>query len=708
MGDMSALKVLFRRDRLTGQVAIGLTGVVIIAAVAYGVGVASAKYRLAEVGAWLAADRKGALVHANGPAAKVDGKAALPAQMRGHNIKIVQDGTTVLLVDQTTGVVSRLDPAQLNVGASRPLGQGLQVIADAGKAYTVDSVKGVLQQIDPISLTPVGASATLTPVLGQAGIDARGALWVPVAGNGQVTAFKDGKSQPPVKTGRPGDDLALTIAAGDPVVVNSTAATATVVKPSGTPLTVALPATVKRAGRGGVLAPPATEGRTVPLLVPGAGSLVTVDTDTGRYSSTRLAMPKHRYRPPQMLGAKVYIPDETAGALLVYDSAGNRFEPPVPVAGRPARLDVFVRDGLLWANDPSGSRAVVIDGKGDRKGIDKYRDKVPGGAGRRTLPQPGGGDAPPPSTSPPDVPLPSANPQEPRRPRPGEPPSAPANVSVTPGAGTMRIDFQPSQGEGVLGYVLKGVPPGLTASPSAITPGAGPFTFTVSGGDCGSEYQFRVAVRYRDGTGRTREQLSAPSDPARPCVTPGAPTGLTAQATASGTKVSWTAPSGASSYRLTWDGPVTGATTVNAAAGSAVSTTLGNVWTNGSYTFSVAAVNGAGTGTAARLGTRLTGPAAKYPVERNGKSDAYIRSVADANNSGATIATMTDNNGELVVVNCQKKGVSYTHPRDSSLTGDMYANITWSGKTGYVIGYLVNTPGDWKSFAGPAVWKCEP
>ncbi|RKS69021.1 hypothetical protein BZB76_6160 [Actinomadura pelletieri DSM 43383] len=40
------------------------------------------------------------------------------------------------------------------------------------------------------------------------------------------------------------------------------------------------------------------------------------------------------------------------------------------------------------------------------------------------------------------------------------------------------------------------------------------------------------------------------------------------------------------------------------------------------------------------------------------------------------------------------------------LAGDMYANIAYNGKTGYIIGYLVNTPGDWKSFAGPPVRNC--
>lgn len=266
----------------------------------------------------------------------------------------------------------------------------------------------------------------------------------------------------------------------------------------------------------------------------------------------------------------------------------------------------------------------------------------------------------------------------------------------------MRVDFQPSQGDGIIGYLLKDVPSGLSVSPSAITSGTGPFTFTVAGGDCGREYRFRVAVRYRDARGRTRELVSAPSDPVRPCVTPGAPTGLKAQATASGAKVSWTPPPGAgtATYRLAWDGPVKGSRTV-----SATSATLGEVWTNGPYTFTVTATNGAGTGSATSLDTRLTGPAVRYPVERNKSSTGYVRDIPDAE-SGKTVTTMYDNNGERIAVNCQEKGVYYK--RNDTLAGDMYANITYNGETGYIIGYLVNTPGDWKSFAGLPVWKCEP
>ncbi|TDC45848.1 hypothetical protein E1281_29325 [Actinomadura sp. KC345] len=700
----------FRRDRLTGQVAVGLVGVLVIAAGVYGVGVASAQYRLADVGAWLAAKGKGMVVHVNGPAGKVDGKAGLIPQMHGHNVKIVQDGSTILIVDLDTGVVSRLDPSQLNIGQSRSLGEGIQVLADSGKAFTVDSVKGVVQQIDPVALTPVGPPADLPPPLGQAGIDGRGALWVPVSQKGEVSAFRDGRLQPPVRVAEPGAGLALTIAAGDPVVVDSTAATATVVRPSGSPLKVSLPTTVRQAGRGGVLAPSDTDGKIVPLLVPGTGSLVTVDTGTGRYTSTRLPMPKHRYRAPQILGAKVYIPDETAGALIVYDSAANRFEKPIPVTNRPSRLDVFVKDGMLWANDPSGPRAVVVDRRGVQKDINKYRDRVAGGPKRRTIPLPGDGDAPPARGRPgtPQSPWTPRGPGSPPSPTPpttppgpGEPPTAPANVSVTPGAGTMRVGFQPSQGEGIIGYVLKDVPAGLTASPSSIGPGAGPFMFTVTGGDCGTEYQFRVAVRYKDAQGRTQELPSTASDPVRPCVTPGAPTGLQAQSTKSGAKVSWTAPpgAGAATYKLTWSGPVSGSKNV-----SGTSATLGEVWTNGNYTFTVAAANGAGTGTGATISPKLTGPTSTEKVQMNGNSDGYIRSAADHNSS--LVATMKDNNGDSVTVHCQKRGTKYTHPNDSSLSGDMYTNITWKGKRGYVIGYLITTDAAWTSFNGPAIWKC--
>ncbi|GGV08692.1 hypothetical protein GCM10010182_30230 [Actinomadura cremea] len=701
---MGAGAVFFTRDRLTGQIAVGLVGAVVVAAVVYGVGVASAKYELADVGAWLSARTKGLVVHVNGPAGKVDGKAPLPARTRGKRVKVVQDGTTILIVDQETGVVSRLDPSQMKIVGSGSLGPGIQVLAQGGRAYTVDSVNGGVQQLDAITLQPAGRPARLDPVLGQAGISARGELWVPVAANGQVAGYVDGRLREPVDVGEPGHDLALTIAGGAPVVVDSTAASATVVEPSGKRLTISLPSSVRKAGRGGVLAPAVADGRTVPMLVPGTGSLVTLDTDTGRFSSTRLQMPRHRYRAPQILGTKVYIPDETAGALIVYDSAAGRFEKPITVGRPKSPLEVFVKDGLLWANDPDGPGAVVIDRQGQAKAVDKYTEKVAGGPRRNQIPTPGAGGAPP-------VPgAPTRREQDPARPGgggaprvPGAP-TAPSNVTVTPGAGTMQISFQPSQGERITGYALKDVPAGLTAAPAAIAANAPQRTFTVTGGDCGQEYRFRVAVQYTDAQGRARELLSAASDPVRPCVTPGAPTNVAAEAAGSGAAVSWAAPAGggASQYKVEWDGPVTGSKVV-----TGTSTTLTDVWTNGTYTFTVTAMNAAAAGTGTTATAQLEGPDSAHKVILNGDgSTAYIRSTPTGKNA-PLVAEMFDNNGDGLTVHCQVKGTHIDHS-NTQYSGTTYAKITWKGNTGYIMNFLIDTytSGNWDVLAGPPIWEC--
>jgi hypothetical protein len=383
----------------------------------------------------------------------------------------------------------------------------------------------------------------------------------------------------------------------------------------------------------------------------------------------------------------------------VYDTAAQRFERSIAVTGRPAALEVFVKDGLLWAHEPGGNRAVVLDGRGGVKRVEKYEDRVPGGPNRRPLPQPGGGGGdgsggPRPGPQPPV-----------RTPRPDEAPLAPANLTVTPGSGTMRVDFQPSTGGTPLGYVLKDVPAGVTVSPQSIAPNAGAHTFTVRGGDCSREYRFRVAVRYRDAQGRTGEQVSQPSDPVRPCVPPGAPSNVAASATATGARVTWAPAAGGApgtSYRVAWTGPVSG-TQSNVTGTSA---TLRNVSTNGRYTFTVTAANDAGAGNAASTAAQLTGPPRTYTVRSNGNSNAYIHSGTNANNKNDVVATMYDNNGEGVTVHCQTKGTYYTHPNDSSLAGDMYVKMTYGGKTGYIIGYLISTDGSWKSYAGLPLWRC--
>src|SRR3954447_26928652 len=170
-GQVSGERRFFRRDRLTGHIAIGVVAVLCAAAVVFGVGMASAKYHLSDVGGWLSSTQKGEIVHVNGLSGKVDGKVTLSGST-GHPMKVVQQGGVVLIVDEVTGVVSRVDPAHLNVvqGATYRGAAGMQVVSGSGQAYALDQQKGSVQRLDPMTLATMGGPLSLTGPLGSSAI----------------------------------------------------------------------------------------------------------------------------------------------------------------------------------------------------------------------------------------------------------------------------------------------------------------------------------------------------------------------------------------------------------------------------------------------------------------------------------------------------------------------------------------------------------
>ncbi|MFP3963983.1 fibronectin type III domain-containing protein [Actinomadura fulvescens] len=546
-----------RRDRVTGQVAIGLVGVLVVSALVYGVGMASSRYKLSDVGAWLTATGKGMVVHANGLLGKVDGKTQIQAAPN-HRIKIIQDGNTVLLVNETTGVVSRIDPSQLKVTQSQRFGIGLQIVAAEGVAYTLDPVKGLVQQINPVTLAPIGRATALTPPIRPGGLDPRGTFWVPTEQSGQLIPFQNGVQGKPVTVAQPGAQLQLSMVAGVPTVIDTTSGTAAIAGPDGV-RKVALLSSV----RDNPKVPAKVEGQTLPILGTG-GALVLLDTGTGRLTSAGLRLPqRHSFGAPQVLGPKVFIPDETAGALIVYNATTGRFEQTIRVSGKPGPLDVFVKDGMLWANDPYGDKAVSVDQNGQRRNIQKYTDKVPGGI-RRPIPSQGaggdrdgnpggngdrGGDRP-------GRPLPPNKPN-----RPNQPPSAPTSVVATGENGTVTVRFGRSARYRVqpTGYVLK-YADGRPVDGVAEVPDNTPNTeFSVPNLPCEQEFQFRVVVRYQDPRSKSfRNGASGISNKTTACRNPAAPTGVTAVPDANGTiTVSFT-PGGDTTavkkYVLTNDG----------------------------------------------------------------------------------------------------------------------------------------------------------
>jgi hypothetical protein len=256
-----------RGDRATAVIAGAAATILVAAAAWFGVGVSSANPKLADVGAWLWTKAKGKIVHVNGLSGEVDGYLNDKA---GRQLRVVQDGGNVLLVDERTGFVSRVEPSQLSVAQTRDFGAaGLQLAVSGTAGYAVDPAKGTVQQIDPATLNSVGSPITLPGPLGAARIDGGGRLWVPVTAKGEVVPVSQGAAAAPLKVGEPGEELSVTIAGGLPVVVNTRAATATIIGADGGAGEITLPKGVAQAARGGALTPPATEGSLVPILTAG-------------------------------------------------------------------------------------------------------------------------------------------------------------------------------------------------------------------------------------------------------------------------------------------------------------------------------------------------------------------------------------------------------------------------------------------------------
>ena len=710
---VSGERRFFRRDRLTGHIAIGVVGVLCAAAVVFGVGMASAKYHLADVGGWLTSTKKGELVHVNGLSGKVDGKVTLSGST-GHPMKVIQQGGVVLIVDEVTGVVSRVDPAHLNVvqGATFRGAAGMQVVTGAGTAYALDQQKGSVQRLDPMTLATLGGPLSLTGPLGSSAIDATSVLWVPVPANGQAASVRSGQAAQPVAIGRAGDDIALTIAAGSAVITDFTSAQSVILGKSGTQVKVRLPSSVAQAPKGSVLAPGSTDGQLVPLLA--GGSLIVLNSGSGSLSSVALKLPpKHRLAAPQALGQKVYIPDQSTGSLLVYDSATNRMQQQVPVTGRAGRLDAFVKDGLLWVNGPDTAKAVVVDEAGGHKPIQKYSPDVPGSqnnpipkagtpGGDRGRPTPGGGaGGGHPRTKPPKLP-PTHKPDPPKV----TPPGAPVNLRATAQPdGTIKVDFEPGGGGKVTGFKLL-MPEGLTATPQQIGPNGPAYTFTVSGGVCGTEYGFAVSALYQN-----RDHVSqVDSDytpPALSCTEPDAPSNITGTGTTGGARINWQAPPNADAKKITYSVQVTGPKQASNSNYSGTSVTFPQISKNGSYRIQVTAHNPAGTKTGS-VNRTLTGPVNTYGIHNGGNANDSSYIWSEARSGSGEVEEIKNANTQSVQVRCQKIGTYYAHKNgDPDFAGSLYDYVDHNGHVGYMIGYLPNTPhSPWQELAGPTIWEC--
>ncbi|MEU2604006.1 fibronectin type III domain-containing protein [Streptomyces albus] len=738
------------RRRATGYIALCSVGALVGTSVVVGSGKAGAVPDLADIGAWLTSSRTGEAAHANGLTGDVDGKVKLPG-MTDHPVSVSQDGKTVLVLDEKTGKLVRIDPSQLTVEQSSRYGAGLQLVSGGKYAYLVDPVKAQVQRIDPVRTTPIGAPVDLgAGPLGKAVADPKGTLWVPVPRKGTVVPFPHGKKARGIKVaaggGRP-ESLLMTLADGRPVVTDTRAGTVTVLRHTGRGMRFQLPDAITKAPADAVLVPSATAGDVVPVLARTSGRMSLVNTRTGSLLSASLGSGSHDYGTPQVLGSKVYVPDHTNGTLKVYDTEAAAITEPVKVTGKRGKLSLFVRDGLLWVNDEDNETAVVINSSGRVNRVHKYDTDVPSGRKRDedtpsgddarrdpdpgrdapdTAPQAPSGPGRDESPSGPDVPagkpdkggaarkpVPPEKSQLPEKPKDEEEPEKPKDEEEEParteppgtpqaqsGPGTVTVTFAPSPGVKPTGYRLEGAPPGAEVKPGKVGPD-GPFTFEVKGGSCDQQYSFSVVAEFAGG--ETAE--SGRSVPTRPCVAPGAPQ-----------NVKTAFPQGGRGIDLSWQAPANaGNGTKYAVSGAGFAAqndlsrpraALRGLKNNRTYDITVAARNAAGAGGTTPVRVDLS----------NVRNLRIADNVADGNEVGIRSVPSTKEGGRLgevppgetppIKVICQVKGTEETH--DSfGWKSDIWDRIEWEGKTAYVSDLWVSTTRHKEGQFSPEVWQCD-
>src|SRR2546423_6549871 len=545
-------------------VALGLT--------VFGLGARDHALATDNASAWLYSSSKGEVARVNAESGRVDTRFRV-VDAQGHVIQVSQSDRYLILRALTTGKVSSLDLATLQIAATTETaaGVGITLALDHDAAFVVDAVQGVVRQLDPVALTPIGEPLRFPPGVSGGVFDGTGTLWLLVASEGTVVAVRPGAPRPsqgtataPVRArtiavAPPNHDLSMSTLGNGVAVLDSTAATLTMVQ-GDQPKTVPVPLQ----GNGSL--PPQSNGDAVPVTVVDNRHVYVVNgTHVGDFTVPGTG----KIDPAVPYGGRLYIADQAAGSVYVLDSDGKLVDTIViPNAG--GKLELTVRGERLFINAPNSSSARVVDLKGHVKVVDKYANNILGG------------DPPP---NPP--------PQPPKAPPPIGPPSAPAKVIATAGNTTVHLTWGPTTDNGspITKYVVEGDGQTRTVGVNGNRQGA----LDIPSLTNGQQYVFTVYAVNAKGSGPKKA-----SNPVVPTsAVPDAPLNVTATANKDGTvTANWPTAKGLGHTVTRYDvtqvqaralAPLTGVT------GTTATIPAGTLTYGTQYAFLVTAVNNLGT-----------------------------------------------------------------------------------------------------------------
>ncbi len=555
-----------------GLVTVGIVVALVVALglTVFGLGAKDHALATSNASAWLYSSSKGEVARVNAETGRVDTRFQV-VDAQGHVIQVTQTDRYLVLHDLTTGKVSSLDLATLQIAATTQTtpGLGVTLALDRNAAFIIDAVQGVVRQLDPVTLSPVGDPLRFPPGVSGGSFDGVGTLWLLVASEGTVVGVQPGDPHPSpgtvanpmkartVSVAPPQHDLTMSTLSNGVAVLDSTATTLTTVDGDKVK-------TVKVPMSGDGALPQQSTPDAIPVTVSDDRHVYVIKGDhVGDFTVPGTG----KLSPAVPFGGRLYIPDEATNSVYVLDGDGKLVDTiTIPTAG--GKLEVTERGGHLFINAPNSSSARVVDNEGRVKSVDKYANNILGG----------------------DPPPPPPNPPAPPPPPPLGPPSAPSRVTATAGNASAHVTWGPANpnGSAISKYVVEG-----DGKPHEV--GANQRALDITGLTNGQQYTFTVYAVNAKGSGPKKA-----SNPVVPSSdVPDAPASVTATANKDGTvTVTWPAANGQGRKVVRYDvtqvqaGAQTPLTSVNA---TTLTVPAGTLTYGTQYAFQVAAVNNTGT-----------------------------------------------------------------------------------------------------------------
>jgi Fibronectin type III domain len=563
-----------------------------IGATIYGLGAADHALATSNASMWMWSSVRGEISRVNGETGRIDTRYKV-VDAQGHVLQVSQTDRYLVLHDLTSGKVSSLDLASLQLAASSQTtpGLGVTVVLSGDAAFIVDSVQGVVRQLDPLTLAPAGEPLRFPPGISGGRFDGNGILWVLVPTEGTVVAIKPGEQNPSgapagartvattgpsvvrtVPVGSPGHDLTMSTLDNGVAVLDETADTLTTVHGDERhELPVAL------SGTGSL--PDQSGGSAIPVTVVDDRQVYVVDgTHVGEFTVPGSG---GKLRPAVPFAGLFYVADDATGTVYALDQTGALIDT-IKIATSGAPLELTVRANHLFINAPDASTARVVDAQHRVKVVDKYANNILGG------------DPPPP---PPPSPSPSSPPRRASpspTPPPVEPPGPPTKVTAVAGNASAHVSWGPAPANNspITKYVVEG-------DGAVHEVGAKQQSIDIGGLTNGQTYTFTVYAVNGKGAGPKRA-----ANPVIPTAdVPDPPASVTAKEQKDGSVVvTWPAANGQGhkivQYSVTpisGGAPAAGLTTSD----TTITTRPGDLAYGTQYAFTVTAVNDRGASSAA-------------------------------------------------------------------------------------------------------------